>query len=136
MGPSLGALIQLAILLLTLIVFQIFKPTEVAKKRKLFCKLVGCVVTVFSCISVVINMNEDPNEDHHHSEKLLFLTSWITVEVIVGLALPYIFVTSYTSLKGFFGRLISIPFHGLISMMNGFKRIAVRANRIHIDVKV
>ena len=136
MGPSLGALIQLAILLLTLIVFQIFKPTEVAKKRKLFFKLVGCVVTVFSCISLVINMNEDPNEDHHHSEELHFLTSWITVEVIVGLALPDIFVTSYTSLERFFGRLLSIPFNGLIAMMNGFKRIAVCENRIHVDVNV
>ena len=124
----------MAILLLTLIVFQIFKPSEVAKKRKLFCKLVGCVVIMFACMSLAISMNEDPNEDDDHSEELHFLTSFITFEVIVGLALPEIFVTSYTSLKGFFGRLISNPFHGLIALLNGLKRIAVHENRIHIGV--
>ena len=124
------------ILLLSLIVFQIIKPSEVAKKRKLFLKVIGCVITVLFCTILVIKMNEDPNKDPVDSEELTFLASWITVEVIVGLALPEIFINSYTSLKGFFGRMVSIPFDGLIAMMNGFKRIALHGNRIHIDGKV
>ena len=126
----------MVILLLSLIVFQISKPTEMAEKRKLFLKLIGCAIIVIFCTILVISMNEDPNIDSHDFEELTFLASWITVEVIVGLALPEIFITSYASLKKFFARLISIPFDRLIAMMNGFKRIALHKNRIHTDNKV
>ena len=107
-----------------------------AEKRKLFVKLIGCAITVIFCTILVISMNEDPNIDSRDFEELTFLSSWITVEVIVGLALPEIFITSYASLKKFFARLISIPFDRLIAMMNGFKRIALHKNRIHTDNKV
>ena len=126
----------MVILLLSLIVFQISKPTEMAEKRKLFLKLIGCGITVIFCTILVISMNEGPNIDSHAFEELTFLSSWITVEVIVGLALPEIFITSYASLKKFFARLISIPIDRLIAIMNGFKRIALHKNRIHTNNKV
>ena len=116
-GPSLGLLLQMVIFLITLIAFQISKPTELAEKRRLFLKLIGCVIAVLICIIFVISMNEDPNADLHDSEEFFFLAAYITVQIIVGLALPGVFITSYKSLERFFRRLISMLFHTKIAMI-------------------
>lgn len=116
-GPSLGLLLQMVICLVTLIAFQIFKPTELAEKRRLFFKLIGCVIAVLICTIFVINMNEDPNADLHDSEEFFFLAAYMAVQIIIGLALPGVFITSYRSLEKFFRRLISILFHRKVAMI-------------------
>ena len=126
LATGLGTFLQLIILMITLIVFQVFKPTELAEKGKLFFKLIGCILGLLFCIGFGVNINEDPNANIQDSKEFFFLVAYIGIITILGWILPGVFITSYPSLQRVFERLISGPLLGLLTLCR-----RIQDNRIY-----
>ena len=88
LATGLGTYLQLVILLISLIVFQIYKPTELAKKGRLFLKLIGCVIGLLFFISSGVSLNDSLSVDLEDSKDFLLLTAYIGIIVILGWILP------------------------------------------------
>ena len=124
-------MLQLVLLLIVLIVFQVFKPTGFKQKSALFLKLIGCVVIVILCAFFVVNMNEDQNKDLEESqENFSFLAAYFAVQVIIGYVLPGLFVHSSPSLVVHFKKAIRTKALMLSNIFNGFKSILFKENRV------
>ena len=116
LGIGLGLKLQLVFLLISLIVFQIYKPTELAEKGRLFLKLIGCVIGLLFFIISGASLNDNLTVDLKDSKEFLFLTTYIGNIVILGWTLPAVFISGYQSLKGHFSKLIAIPLNCLIAL--------------------
>ena len=77
LATGLGTYLQLVILLISLIVFQIYKPTELVKKGRLFLKLIGCVIGLLFFIISGASLNDNLTVDLKDSKEFLFLTTYI-----------------------------------------------------------
>ena len=101
---------------MSLIVFQFYKPTELAEKRMLFLKLIGCIIGLLFFISSGVSLNDSLSIDLEDSKDFLMLIGYIGIIVILGWVLPAVFISSYQSLKGHFSKLIATPLNCLIAM--------------------
>ena len=116
------------LLLIALIIFQIFKPTSVMSKGKLFLKLIGCVAILLFCLVFVINMNEDPEAET--SSFFLLLAAYVAFQIIIGYILPGVFVSTSTSLKEYFINLMKDTIKVPSTLFNGLKGIVMKENRV------
>ena len=126
-GPSVGSLIQCSLLLVTLVLFQIFKPTALAEKGYLFLRLISSVFTVLACAVLIINLDPQSNSSEA-SEDFFFLVTGTTMLLIVGLVLPGIFITSYPSLQEYFGKGITTVTSAVTGLVTGMSRILRQEN--------
>ena len=106
MATGLGTYLQLVIILMSLIVFQFYKPTELAEKRMLFLKLIGCIIGLLFFISSGVSLNDSLSVDLEDSKDLLLLIAYIGIIAILGWVIPAVFISSYQSLKGYFNKLM------------------------------
>ena len=128
LATGLGTYLQLVILLISLIVFQIYKPTELAKKGRLFLKLIGCVIGLLFFISSGVSLNDSLSVDLEDSKDFLLLTAYIGIIVIFGWILPGVFISSYQSLKVNFNKLIVDTLNYMIALSTVV--IYVKKNRV------
>lgn len=128
LATGLGTYLQLVILLISLIVFQIYKPTELAKKGRLFLKLIGCVIGLLFFISSGVSLNDSLSVDLEDSKDFLLLTAYIGIIVILGWILPGVFISSYQSLKRYFNKLIAVTLNYLIALSTVI--VYVKKNRV------
>ena len=103
LGLGWGTLSQLSLLVATLTLLQIFKPTEMAQKGRLFVKLIVSALVCWASVYFVINMNENGQSDDQSKEDFSFLAAYVAGELFIGLVLPIVFVSSYPSLNERFG---------------------------------
>ena len=125
---GLGTYLQLVIFLISLIVFQIYKPTELVKKGRLFLKLIGCVIGLLFFISSGVSLNDSLSVDLEDSKDFLLLTAYIGIIVILGWILPGVFISSYQSLKRYFNKLIAVTLNYLIALSTVI--VYVKKNRV------
>ena len=128
LATGLGTYLQLVILLISLIVFQIYKPTELVKKGRLFLKLIGCVIGLLFFISSGVSLNDSLSVDLEDSKDFLLLTAYIGIIVILGWILPGVFISSYQSLKRYFNKLIAVTLNYLIALSTVI--VYVKKNRV------
>ena len=128
LATGLGTYLQLVILLISLIVFQIYKPTELVKKGRLFLKLIGCVIGLLFFISSGVSLNDSLSVDLEDSKDFLLLTAYIGIIVILGWILPGVFISSYQSLKRYFKKLIAVTLNYLIALSTVI--VYVKKNRV------
>ena len=128
LATGLGTYLQLVILLISLIVFQIYKPTELVKKGRLFLKLIGCVIGLLFFISSGVSLNDSLSVDLEDSKDFLLLTAYIGIIVILGWILPGVFISSYQSLKRYFNKLIAVTLNYLIALATVI--VYVKKNRV------
>lgn len=128
LATGLGTYLQLVILLISLIVFQIYKPTELVKKGRLFLKLIGCVIGLLFFISSGVSLNDSLSVDLEDSKNFLLLTAYIGIIVILGWILPGVFISSYQSLKRYFNKLIAVTLNYLIALSTVI--VYVKKNRV------
>ena len=128
LATGLGTYLQLVILLISLIVFQIYKPTELVKKGRLFLKLIGCVIGLLFFISSGVSLNDSLSVDLEDSKDFLLLTAYIGIIVIFGWILPGVFISSYQSLKRYFNKLIAVTLNYLIALSTVI--VYVKKNRV------
>ena len=128
LATGLGTYLQLVILLISLIVFQIYKPTELVKKGRLFLKLIGCVIGLLFFISSGVSLNDSLSVDFEDSKDFLLLTAYIGIIVILGWILPGVFISSYQSLKRYFNKLIAVTLNYLIALSTVI--VYVKKNRV------
>lgn len=128
LATGLGTYLQLVILLISLIVFQIYKPTELVKKGRLFLKLIGCVIGLLFFISSGVSLNDSLSVDLEDSKDFLLLTAYIGIIVILGWILPGVFISSYQSLKRYFKKLIVVTLNYLIALSTVI--VYVKKNRV------
>ena len=127
-GPSVGSVGQMLLLLVILIIFQIFKPTSMKSKGKLFLKLIGCVTILLFCLVFVINMNEDPEDESKSFFPLV--AAYVAFQIVIGYILPGVFVSSYDSLKEYFGKLMTSVIRASKSFGTGLQMMFLRQNRV------
>ena len=128
LATGLGTYLQLVILLISLIVFQIYKPTEPSKKGRLFLKLIGCIIGLLFFISSGVSLNDSLSVDLEDSKDFLLLTAYIGIIVIFGWILPGVFISSYQSLKRYFNKLIAVTLNYLIALSTVI--VYVKKNRV------
>ena len=128
LATGLGTYLQLVILLISLIVFQIYMPTELVKKGTLFLKLIGCVIGLLFFISSGVSLNDSLSVDLEDSKDFLLLTAYIGIIVILGWILPGVFISSYQSLKRYFNKLIAVTLNYLIALATVI--VYVKKNRV------
>ena len=105
---------------MSLIVFQFYKPTELAEKRMLFLKLIGCIIGLLFFISSGVSMNDSLSVDLEDSKDFLMLIGYIGIIVILGWVIPAVFISSYQSLKGYFYKLMVIILNSVFALFPGF----------------
>ena len=127
-GPSVGSVGQMLLLLVILIIFQIFKPTSMKSKGKLFLKLIGCVTILLFCLVFAINMNEDPEAESKSFFPLV--AAYVAFQIVIGYILPGVFVSSYDSLKEYFGKLMTSVIRASKSFGAGLKMMLLKQNRV------
>ena len=120
METGFGTYLQLVIILMSLIVFQFYKPTELAEKRMLFLKLIGCIIGLLFFISSGVSLNDSLSIDLEDSKAFLLLTAYIGIIVILGWVLPAVFISSYQSLKGYFYKLMVTTLNSVFALFPGF----------------
>ena len=129
-GPSVGSVGQTLLLLITLIIFQIFKPTSMKAKGKLFLKLIGCVTILLFCLVFAITMNEDPEDESKSFFPLV--AAYVAFQIIIGFILPGVFVSTYGSLREYFAKLMTSVIDVTKSFCRGLKRVVLRQNKVDI----
>ena len=128
-GPSLGIFIQLLILLATLIIFQIYKPTDINVKRMFFLKLLGCAFTFFMCVVAVLSLREDSSSSFA-LEEIVWLISYITGTLVIGIILPGMLITSLTSLQNYFEKALMTPLNNLKILLQDVCNNFTRFNEV------
>ena len=102
--------------------------TELAKKGRLFLKLIGCVIGLLFFISSGVSLNDSLSVDLEDSKDFLLLTAYIGIIVILGWILPGVFISSYQSLKRYFNKLIAVTLNYLIALSTVI--VYVKKNRV------
>ena len=105
---------------MSLIVFQFYKPTELAEKKMLFLKLIGCIIGLLFFISSGVSLNDCLSIDLEESKDFFLLTAYIGIIVILGWVLPAVFISSYQSLKGYFYKLMVTTLNNVFALFPGF----------------
>ena len=132
-GPSLGIFAELLILMITLIIFQIYKPVDVKVKGLFFLKLIGCAFTFSICCAIAISLGEDTSPSFA-KEEITFLTVYIIGITTIGIVLPGMLITSIKSLQSYFEKILISTLNVVrISFQILFKGLT-RQNRVQTIV--
>ena len=81
-------------------------------KGMFFLKLFGCAFTFFMCVVVILSLREDKSSSFA-IEEIVWLVSYTTGIVVIGIILPAMLITSLTSLQNYFEKALMTPFNDL-----------------------